>query len=321
MFRKIVLYGLGGFVVLLAVGYALLWTPDMPAAEAEAKYANQASQFITLDDGARVHYRDQGARDGQAIVLIHGANASLHTWEPWVEELGDTFRVITLDLQGHGLTGPIPSEDYTTGGMAALLDDFVDAIGLERFVLGGSSMGGNVAWVYAIDHSSRLEALVLVGSSGLKRQRALGRSTPLYVRVLASPIGRKIGAAISPRPLVKGGVDAMFVDKSLINDAMVDRYVDLNLRDGNRAATLARSANPWPTGEADSARIGEITVPTLVLHGDADVLVPPSVGEELAERIPNAALILYDNVGHIPMEEIPARTAEDLRNFLLTVSR
>ncbi|MFN3231751.1 MAG: alpha/beta fold hydrolase [Alphaproteobacteria bacterium] len=318
--KKVILYGLPAIAVILVGAYAYLWAPDMPAAEAEAKYANDASQFITLPDGARIHYRDQGRWNGHPIVLVHGANASLHTWEPWVVLLGDQFRVITLDLQGHGLTGPIPSEDYTTGGMADLLDRFVEAIGLERFALGGSSMGGNIAWVYAIDHPAKLDALILVGSAGLQPPRegesAEEGSTPLFIKLLTSPLGRKLGANVSPRPLVRGGVEAMFVDQSLINDAMVDRYVDLNLREGNRAATLKRSANPWPDSADYQARLGEITTPTLVLHGLGDVLVPPAVGEALAARIPDATLILYESVGHIPMEEVAEQSAADLRTFM-----
>jgi hypothetical protein len=96
-------------IILVAtiVGLALTFLrADIPAAEAEALYANEASEFIVLENGQRVHYRDEGNADGPPLILVHGSSASLHTWEQWVGLLGDEFRIISMDSQGHGLTGP-----------------------------------------------------------------------------------------------------------------------------------------------------------------------------------------------------------------------
>ena len=94
----------GGFLLLLPGVFSYLSQPDIPRAILEAKDAGPPSQFLTLPEGTRAHVRDRGPRDALALVLIHGSNASVYTWEPWVKRLSDRFRVITLDLPGHGLT-------------------------------------------------------------------------------------------------------------------------------------------------------------------------------------------------------------------------
>src|SRR4029079_1290764 len=99
---------------LLGFGYLNFTAPDIPRGILEAKYATPPSQFVTLPDGARVHYRIRGKADAPLLVLLHGSNASLFTWEPWSKNLSDQFRVVSLDLPGHGLTGAVPSHDYSS---------------------------------------------------------------------------------------------------------------------------------------------------------------------------------------------------------------
>src|SRR5271156_2674694 len=107
---------LTGLVVVVAAlvgAYFYFSTPEIPRAVLEAKYGTSPSQYLTLADGARVHYRDRGPRNAPVLLLIHGSNASLFTWEPWTTRLDDTFRVVAIDLPGHGLTGAVPSSDYS----------------------------------------------------------------------------------------------------------------------------------------------------------------------------------------------------------------
>src|SRR5947209_12629477 len=103
------LVGLAVFVIAVAAACYFLISPDIPRSTVVAKYARPPSQFLTLADGTRVHFRDRGPRSAPALVLIHGSNASLFTWEAWARRLSDSFRVITIDMPGHGLTGALPS--------------------------------------------------------------------------------------------------------------------------------------------------------------------------------------------------------------------
>ena len=142
----------------------MLFRGDLPAAEVDAKYSNDASRFLSMANGARVHYRDEGNADGTAVVLIHGAMASLHTWEPWVAILGQQYRVITLDLPAHGLTGQVPEGAYGAEAFTETIHAVVNELGIERFVLGGNSMGGGATWRYTLAHPDRVQAMILVDS-------------------------------------------------------------------------------------------------------------------------------------------------------------
>src|SRR5581483_4009099 len=137
--RRVLLALLALVVLVLAAGVRF----DRDPGDLEAKYATPPSKFIDVD-GARVHYRDTGS--GPPIVLVHGSNASLFTWEGWTERLAPSHRVIALDMPGHGLPGPDPKARYSAAEMAELVAAFATKLGIERFAIAGNSMGGNVAW-------------------------------------------------------------------------------------------------------------------------------------------------------------------------------
>lgn len=126
--RRIALALLALVLVALAAGFRR----DRDPAALEAQYATTPSRFVQVD-GLRVHYRDRGT--GPAVVLIHGSNSSLFTWEGWVDALAAGHRVVTLDMPGHGLTGPDPKGRYSAAEMAELVDAFATAIGLDRFAV------------------------------------------------------------------------------------------------------------------------------------------------------------------------------------------
>ena len=129
--------------VLLGGAFLIFRTPDTDPAEMRAKYGGEPSQFVLLASGQKIHLRDEGPKDAPAIVLLHGSAADLHTWEPWVEVLSQDYRVIRFDQVGHGLTGPDAGGDYSLDNFVADIDEVADVMGLEQFVLGGSSMGGS----------------------------------------------------------------------------------------------------------------------------------------------------------------------------------
>ena len=131
-----------------------------------AKYGGPPSQFVAIADGVTVHLRDEGPKGAPAIMLLHGSNADLHTWEPWVQALRQDYRVIRFDQVGHGLTGPDPAHDYSRANYVADIAEVADALGLDTFILGGNSMGGKHALAFAVAHPERIAGLVLVDGSG-----------------------------------------------------------------------------------------------------------------------------------------------------------
>ncbi len=152
--------------------------PDIPRATLEAKYAVPPSQFVQLADGARAHVRDRGSRNAPVLVLVHGSQLSLFTWEPWASRLDDTFRVVTMDMPGHGLTGAVPSGDYSQKGMVEFVKAVADQLGLGHFAIGGHSMGGGIAVRFAETYPDRVTHLILVDAVGMPSKPPISSRGP-----------------------------------------------------------------------------------------------------------------------------------------------
>jgi pimeloyl-ACP methyl ester carboxylesterase len=280
--------------------------------EAREKYGKPPSQFITLPSGATVHYRDQGQRNGPALVLLHGSNASLHTWEPWVAQIGDQFRMISIDLPGHGLTGPVPSEDYSQEAMMQFVNEFTTVMNVERFALAGNSMGGAIAARFAIRYPERLTALILVNAAGMPTKTATDPG--LGFVIARTPVIQNVMLYVSPRSLFEDGLKKAIVNDALVTPEMVDRYWILNRKTGNRAASLKRFQTPFDNFIPEN--VARISAPTLIIWGDKDTLTPPDIGQAYNAAIRGSKLVVFRNTGHAPMEEVPDQSARAVREFL-----
>ena len=298
--------------IVAGIGIAFLADPDVRAVELEAQYATPPSQFVILPSGARVHYRNQGSRSGPPLVLLHGSNSSLHTWEPWVAQIGDAFHLISVDLPGHGLTGPVPGDDYSQEAMAKFVDDFTTAIGVQRFALAGNSMGGGVAARYALRHPERLTHLILVDASGMPTR--MPRDPGLGLTLARTPVIQYLVLYVTPRNLFEDGLMAAFYNDALVTPEMIDRLWKLNRREGNRAAALKRYQTPDDGYIQDNA--SQIKTPTLILWGAEDTFTPRDIGDAYSAAITGSKMIVYNKAGHVPMEEIPEQTARAVRDFL-----
>jgi pimeloyl-ACP methyl ester carboxylesterase len=298
--------------IILAGAIFAYSDPDVSAVELEAQYGVQPSQYLELPSGARVHVRDRGPRDGQVLVLVHGSNAALFTWEPWVTRLQNDFRVIALDMPGHGLTGPIPSEDYGQKSMADVTVGTLNALGVGQFAIGGNSMGAGVAARVTLEYPDRVTKLILVDGGGMPSK--LPREPGVGFRIARLPVINNVMRWVSPRNIFESSLKTAIYDDALVTPAMVDMYWRLNRREGNRAASLKRFQSSWDTYNADN--MSKITQPTLILWGDKDTLIPPDSGEAARDAIKGSQLVIYKNIGHIPMEETPDASAADVKAFL-----
>jgi pimeloyl-ACP methyl ester carboxylesterase len=309
-------------LAMLVVALAL-YQGDLSKEVVDAKYSSPASQFLTLDSGAKIHYRDEGRSDGQPVVLIHGANASLHTWEPWVESLGSEYRIISLDLPAHGLTGKVPDRNYSSANQVATVDAIVEHLGVDRFVLGGNSMGGGVTWRYTVDHPDKVEAMILVDAVGLPQRSAEvmkaaaedDKESPLFFRLMRHGWFRAIARYIDPYRLTKQGLESAYTDKSAVTDQLIQRYYELALREGSREAIMDRFSSVRGNG-VESVDPAQFTQPTLILWGRDDSIISVKVAEKFAESLPDNSLVIYDNVGHLPIEEFAEKSATDVLAFL-----
>jgi pimeloyl-ACP methyl ester carboxylesterase len=303
-------------VAALVGAFRYLSTPDIPRAALIAKYGAPPSQFLTLPDGVRVNYRDQGPRNAPALLLIHGSNASLLTWVPWADRLDHTFRVVSLDLPGHGLTGAVPSGDYYEQAMVDVVGEVAQRLGLRAFAIAGNSMGGAIAARFTEEHPDRVTRLILVDAGGMPTRQ--GDRIPLAFRLARIPALNRILLYITPRQLVVEGLNDAIARKAILTDAMIDQYWDFARMEGTREATKDRFALPPSSFVADHAP--SIRVPTLILWGAQDHLVPVEAAHAYARAIPGARLIIYPATGHLPQEELPDQSAADARAFLLAAS-
>jgi pimeloyl-ACP methyl ester carboxylesterase len=317
---KWALRGVLALVGLLVVAFLIVRTPDTDPAAMRAKYGAPPSQFVAINGGVTVHLRDEGPRDAPVIMLLHGSNADLHTWEPWVQALKGRYRVIRFDQVGHGLTGPDPREDYSTTNFVADIDEVADKLGLKTFVLGGNSMGAKHALAFAIAHPERLSGLVLVDGSGgpmlkiARLEKDDKDSGNVGFAIARMPGVNRIAEQITPRSLIAQSLEQTVSVKSIVTPAMIDRYWELLRYPGNRRATLARFSMPYdPLAEADISRFN---TPTLILWGEEDRIIPVEAGRWLAKTLPQNTLRTYPKVGHLPQEEAPAATLADLEPWL-----
>lgn len=304
--------GIGGTVIT----WLVLRVPDLPAADLEAQYLGPQDHFLSLPGGVRLHYRDQGDPSRPVLVLLHGYGDSYATWEAWAERLQDRYRVISLDLPGHGLTAA--PADYTLDleRYADLVARFAEALKLPPFALVGNSMGGGVAWKVAVAHPEKLRALVLVAAAGWPNN-AQGQSPSLAFRILQHPLGRLALEHIDNRPLIAQGLKAQVYDKALITDAVIDRWAAYQRYPGHRRILMSASLSGRKLATPEA--LARIQTPTLVLHGEFDPLIPVEHSRRFVAAISGARLITYPNAGHMPQREIPDASSHDVVAFLSTL--
>ena len=312
-------------VLVVAVGGALAvsWAPDRSAESLKARWApaGSASQFVDVR-GMPVHVRDEGPRTGeQPIVLLHGIGDSLHTWDGWVRELSKTRRVIRFDYPGHGLTGPYQGEWLAGGESYPMLLDakFVvatlDALKVTQpVVLGGNSLGAQIAWETAdylrASQPRRVARLILVDSTGYPFESSAVPMAFTLGRIEAlSPLLENT----LPRFMVASSLRDTYGDKSKVTPALVDRYQELTLREGNRRAFGLRMRVDLA---ASPERIKNIKQPTLLLWGGQDRLIPPSHAKRFARDIAGSKLVVFDTLGHLPHQEDPVQTVAAVQTFL-----
>jgi pimeloyl-ACP methyl ester carboxylesterase len=307
--------GLAAVLALALLGIvAWAWAPDRPVAELTARWAPPPSQFVRID-GFEAHVRDEGRRDDpQPLVLLHGTSASLHTWDGWVRSLEGSHRVIRVDMPGFGLTGPAPDGDYTIDAYVRFVEALLDHYGLERCVLVGNSFGGRVAWEAALADPVRVRALVLVDSAGYAIE---SQSVPIAFRLARVPGLNRLLSSVTPRMLVEASVTNVYGDPAKVTPELVDRYYELTLREGNRGALVQRFVQA-PAGP-DQQRIHEIAVPTLIIWGGRDRLIPPEYGLRFEQDIAGSLRVEFPALGHVPHEEDPAATVAVVRDFLATL--
>jgi pimeloyl-ACP methyl ester carboxylesterase len=295
----------------LAAFVAANWAPDRPLSELKARWARPPSIFIAVQ-GVNVHLRDEGPRgDPVPIVLLHGTSSSLHTWDGWAQDLKARRRVIRFDLPGIGLTGPAPDADYRIERYVRFVAAMLDELGVTRCAIAGNSFGGQVAWETALAYPQRVEKLILIDAAGYPFQPV---SLPLGFRIARIPLLNRLMEYTLPRRLIESSLRSVYADPDKVTLELVDRYFEITLRQGNRRALAQRFAQA-PAG-IHPERIAALKLPTLILWGGCDRLIPPGDAQKFHRDIAGSRLISFERLGHVPQEEDAAATVAAAKAFL-----
>jgi pimeloyl-ACP methyl ester carboxylesterase len=270
---------------------------------------------ITLH-GHRVSYRRAGW--GPVVVLIHGITGSSLTWEHVIEPLAERYTVVAPDLLGHGESAK-PRGDYSLGAYASGIRDLLQAIGHDRATVVGHSLGGGVAMQMAYQFPERCERLVLVSSGGL------GREVHMLLRAAALPGSEFVLPLLASQGLI-GRLDAFgtFLSRfGLRAGADLDEMWRgfSSLADaGARAAfihTLRTILDPGGQRVSATDRLYlAAEMPSLILWGERDPIIPYRHGERAAETMPGSRLVTFPNAGHFPHRDDPKRFVRELTDFM-----
>lgn len=298
-----------GLLFLIGLGI-YSYAPDRSIEELKEEWSYDNSKFVEID-GMDVHYRING--NGQPLVLLHGTGASLHTWEGWTSILEENYQIISVDLPAFGMTGPSLNRDYSIGAYVNFVDAFLAKIGIDSFALAGNSLGGGISWNYAAAHPQKVKALILVDPSGFKQRKKL----PLALRITKSKTFSPLLKKFSPKFLFSKSLKEVYYDDSKLDQAIIDRYYELFRREGNRQAYIDRGQTP---NNYNVDLLNTIDIPTLILWGANDEWITSDDAVKFKKRIKNAKVIIYNKMGHVPMEEDPEKTANDVNDFLTKIN-
>jgi pimeloyl-ACP methyl ester carboxylesterase len=280
-------------------------------AEIVARYADSDSEFVVLEgkDGIRTHFKDEGS--GPAILLIHSSLGDLTDWDGWVRTLAKDYRVVRLDLPAFGLTGPVPSGNYSIDRYLTLIDSLMDHLGIARFAIVGASYGGPVVFRYAGTRTDRVTALILQSSAGIEYG---GRGGTVERE-------RDTAARFEPKRMTEDAMseslNRIINDPSTVTPELVRRKTDFaNVvgRDWESfvATRLYERGNPQRV-------LGHVRAPSLVLWGDSTEALSVSTAQAFADALSNAEVvekIIYKGGGHLLHIERPGQTVRDVKAFL-----
>jgi pimeloyl-ACP methyl ester carboxylesterase len=274
-----------------------------------------AAEEIVLH-GHRVSFRRAGT--GPPLVLIHGITGSSATWADVIPPLAQRHTVIAPDLLGHGESAK-PRGDYSLGAHASGVRDLLIALGIERATVVGHSLGGGVAMQFAYQFPERVERLVLVSSGGL------GEEVHVLLRAATLPAAEYVLPLLCAEPLRNAGasvarlVGRVGLRPSRDLEEMARGFASLGDMEARQAFVHTVRAIMDISGQRVSARDRlylAATMPTLLIWGERDRMIPVSHGRAAHEAMPGSQCIVYEDAGHFPHLDHPWRFASDLLEFM-----
>ena len=312
-----------GFLLLLLVGPFLVPvnTTGTQTKEEAAQALWQGKSSFTELAGHEVHYVTSGDPDSERlIVLLHGFGASAFSYKNVLDPLGELGYVIAYDRAAFGFTERPTSWEinpYGIEGQLAVLDQLIDQFGKDKevFVLGHSA-GGNIAAAYAVDNPEKVDGLILFAPAVLTTGGAPGFLNFLFDIPQLNHLGPLLVSTIAT-----SGLDILYesyFDQDKITDQVLAGYTaPLKVKGWEKAFW---EFNKAPRNSGVGERLEEISMPTLVITGDTDTIVPTYDSVMVSERISGAELVKISQTGHLPNEEKPQEFANAVIEFIDRVS-
>jgi pimeloyl-ACP methyl ester carboxylesterase len=250
-------------------------------------------------DGMQIHLEHEGS--GVPIILIHGYTSTLYTWRFNIHELAaNGFSVWSLDLPGFGYSDKPKDFGYTLADYADFMADFMDAEGIKKAVLVGNSMGGNIAIETYLKHPDRVEKLVLVDSGGYPEEEG----GFFLFNLMQYPVAGDILMSFNYRWVVKQSIlSGIYYDNNFVTDDVIDSYYNVyKTENGKKGPLWVGRAIDW-SHDLGADKIKTIAVPTLVIWGKEDTLIPVTDADLFGRDIKDSRVIVLGEAGHLPHEE------------------
>jgi abhydrolase domain-containing protein 6 len=253
-------------------------------------------------------YLEGGNPAGKPLVLVHGFGGDKDNWSFYAPYVKQDYRLIFPDLPGFGENDRSLAPDHSIAAQAARLRDFLSALGIDKCHLGGNSMGGAIALRFALDFPERLLSLTLFNNAGVigteeseLQQLVLQGESPLVPRTMAD-IDRLLAFVVYKPRWVPRQFKRVFFDDMKRHEALLDKIFN----------QIAQDALHGPLND----RLGEIKLPTQIIWGRHDRLLDVTCAVVQHAGIPHSELVIFEDVGHVPMIEKPAETARHHLAFL-----
>jgi pimeloyl-ACP methyl ester carboxylesterase len=304
---------IGVIILILVLAVAVNWGVQELRPKKTGLELVEDGNFIDVNN-IDVHYWDEGR--GDVLILVHGFSSSVYTWRLNVEPLAEEFRVVVLDLPGFGYTDKPRDFDYSLEGYSDFLIDFMDVMDIDSATLAGNSMGGGGALTTALNSPERVDKLILVDSTGYPEHEE-DDEVFLPFLLMGMPVAGEVLMSLNFRCVVeesmKGGV---YYDNSFVTDEMVDYYYNAFRSENGQKAPLWVIRNLMATPPMGTENISRISMPTLILWGEEDTLIPVEHAAFFDEDISDSRAVIYAEAGHLPHEEKADAVNEEIIDFM-----
>ena len=253
--------------------------------------------------------------EGAPVLLLHGFGGEIWVWEKQMAALSKRYRLYIPDLIGYGYSDR-PKVEYTPALFIDSIKQFMDQLGLRRASLIGTSMGGGIAWAFAVTYPERVDKLILIDSTPPDVVTEVRNpSFRWFLAIRNVPLLPYLAVALHTRGMLRATLMEMVFDDRLITDAVVERQYRIG-RTAGTARVMTSTARYAEELKRYESALGTLRKPTLIIWGDQDEVFPMRIGKKLQSLIKDSELLAIKGTGHMSMWERPTETNQAILEFL-----